>query len=591
MGNTTTRGTHHLFGAGVCSAVLAAHRTGLLEAVVKRPSTAEEHAVRLDLDPRATFFVLELLRSLGLIDCHEGIYRVGGDALSRFDPWLRMDQFLRHGVTESYIDNFEQRGEMYAKAAIGLAQRGEVHAGELADRLGRADRILDVGSGCAPWSLAMAERNDDATVVALDRPEVVEVLEKWADAKGMAARVQAVAGNYFESLPAGPFDRVVLAAVLHLETEEEAAELVARASGVLAEDGELVIIDMLGGDDLLSDIGRAGYQLHLGMRTKRGKPHALDLLVAWCRAAGLKDVRVVRPHRSLGSGALVARRGPERVVTDEGETVDALRIAHNHAEAELAALKRRHDNLFDGTTDALMVLAVGMDVVVDVNRVFADMFRVDWWPTTRPHPYEQLLSEHDRPAFRDLLQQVARGEVTSRRHRFSMKRADGEPFVAEVSCYDPGYRTSALFAIRDLTQEIEAQKRIERYARELEAANEELHRAQAELVKKEKMAALGALVAGMSHDINTPLGALKSNVALMEQIGDRLRTAERPRREQLLASLDDASRAAQSALTGLEETVRSLSDFATLEGAELHALRSEASIGLTRAIAEKIARD
>lgn len=56
-------------------------------------------------------------------------------------------------------------------------------------------------------------------------------------------------------------------------------------------------------------------------------------------------------------------------------------------------------------------------------------------------------------------------------------------------------------------QEIESQKT------KIQEALNELQTTQQQLVEAEKMAALGQLIAGVAHEINTPLGAIKSSVA------------------------------------------------------------------------------
>lgn len=556
-----------MFGAGFMELVLAADRTGLLSAVLARPASADEHAERLGLDARATGLVLEALRTTGLIDRHDGIYRRAGDVLSPQDPWPALERFLRDGETATYIDDPAQRGAKYAQVVVGLYERGRREAALLAELLPAVESILDVGAGSAVWSAAMAERHADAHVVALDRPEVVAVTAQFLEGLGLSERIETVAGDYYEPLPAGPFDRVVLAGVLHLESEAKAAALVARAADVIAEDGEVLIVDMLGGSDPQEEIAQAFYELHLGMRTKEGRSHGRDALVAFCRRAGLGDVRVIRARGISGAGAIVARRGPERVIDDDSDEVVTLKSELAQAREEVAALRRRNAYLFDGTGDALMVVAHGVDLVVDVNRAFAELFGFDWWPTTGAHDYTPLVAEEDRATFRELLRELRAGEVTSRRHRMTMCKANGEAFVAEVSCYDPGYRTATLFAIRDLTREIEA------------------------LVRKEKMHALGALVAGVAHDVNTPLGALKSTIALIETTRTHLAHAEGARRDKLLLSLEEMTTSVNAALERLETTIGSLADFAALSGESLRELQSHAPSGITRAIAEKIAQD
>ncbi len=78
-------------------------------------------------------------------------------------------------------------------------------------------------------------------------------------------------------------------------------------------------------------------------------------------------------------------------------------------------------------------------------------------------------------------------------------------------------------SLRDLNKELE--NRVKQRTRELKDANSELqqslnslNRMKDELVEAEKLSALGSLVAGISHELNTPLGnALMAVSAMMEQ--------------------------------------------------------------------------
>ncbi|MDY6939101.1 MAG: ATP-binding protein [Cyanobacteriota bacterium] len=78
-------------------------------------------------------------------------------------------------------------------------------------------------------------------------------------------------------------------------------------------------------------------------------------------------------------------------------------------------------------------------------------------------------------------------------------------------------RTQALQ--QEITERRHAQAQVQQKNQELGNTLEQLQTTQEELIQSEKMAALGQLVAGVAHEVNTPLGAIRSSV---EHIADFL---------------------------------------------------------------------
>jgi len=75
------------------------------------------------------------------------------------------------------------------------------------------------------------------------------------------------------------------------------------------------------------------------------------------------------------------------------------------------------------------------------------------------------------------------------------------------------------------------EQQVAKNASELSSAYRELKSSQAQLVQSEKMASLGQMVAGVAHEINTPLGYVKNNVEIVQEFVVQLRQMHTSHRE------------------------------------------------------------
>src|SRR6185295_11072418 len=139
---------------------------------------------------------------------------------------------------------------------------------------------------------------------------------------------------------------------------------------------------------------------------------------------------------------------------------------------------------------------------------------------------------------------------------------------------DESGRVVGLIGIcQDVTEIKEAQRVLEEYNRILEEQvadrTRDLREKQAELVQSAKMASLGNLVAGVAHEINSPLGAVLANWDMVQHAAKELRSLADGNSAMLrfIEPILDAEAIGTTAARRIHAIVTSLRTFARLDRA------------------------
>ncbi len=279
----------------------AAVKTGMIDALYRRPMSVEELTAEIDADGRAVRVVVDALEALAYVEREGAKVRLTEEAANKFynreannymgfsfmhryniiNSWIHLPEVIRSGQPHPREEDPESLKFFMASMGHNSRESAPVVADFILEGNGEGLEILDVGGG--PLTYARAFASLGARVTILDLPEVVDYMSTFLTG---TEGIVMVPGDFNLALPPGPFDLVYLGNVCHIFGEHENRELFKKAAAVLSPDGRIAVVDFIRGTSSMAAV----FGVNMLVNTENGGTWTLEQYSTWLGDAGFCNV-------------------------------------------------------------------------------------------------------------------------------------------------------------------------------------------------------------------------------------------------------------------------------------------------------------
>jgi 3-hydroxy-5-methyl-1-naphthoate 3-O-methyltransferase len=282
---------------------------------LKSTKSAEELALELRTDKRATEILLDALTGLGLLNKRSGGYRNSrlsdrflvsgspyyqGDILGHADilwkNWSGLDEVLRTGMPHNVAN--EQRSFIRGMHNIATLKMRHVLK-EIS--LKGVKRALDLGGGPGTYAIGMAKKGISVTL--FDVPETIRIAREVIEESG-AKNINCIEGDFLRDDIGNGYDLIFISQVLHSFSAEANRRIIEKSSNALSYKGRVVVQEFYINQGRTYPVQSALFSINMLVNTEGGRCYSPGEIMSWLREAGFKEVG----ERILDDSVLVSGR-------------------------------------------------------------------------------------------------------------------------------------------------------------------------------------------------------------------------------------------------------------------------------------------
>lgn len=297
------------------AALKAALELDVFTAINEGQRTSQELSARCQTSERGMRILCDYLVIIGFLTKEDGRYGLTPDSavfLNRQSPAYMGGtlEFLLSPMLTSGFDNLAENvrkggttipeggtvapeNPVWVKFARAMAPMMAMPAQLMAQLLGsdgeRKLKVLDIAAGHGAFGIAIAQQNPQASVVALDWPNVLEVAKENASNAGVSDRYSTIEGSAFDVDYGGGYDIVLLTNFLHHFDPQTCETLLRKVHASLAEGGRAVTLEFVPNEDRISPPIPAAFSMMMLGSTPSGDAYTFPELERMFKNAGFAD--------------------------------------------------------------------------------------------------------------------------------------------------------------------------------------------------------------------------------------------------------------------------------------------------------------